>query len=69
MNVIDIVIIMIAGLIIVLQVLRIMRLLFAPRFLRHKIFEFPESISVRTFYYLCSILVLLMLALMTLGVI
>jgi len=57
------------SLVILLQLLRIIKIIFKPRFLNHKVFDFPESKLLKVLYYLCSILVLLLVILLKLNVI
>lgn len=51
-------IILLSSLIFLLHVLRVIYLLFKPRFLRHKLFEFPNNKASILGYYLCVMLLL-----------
>ncbi len=44
----------------ILQILRIIKELFNPNFMSHKVFEFPDRKSARIGYYLCAALLLLL---------
>jgi hypothetical protein len=54
---------------IILDVLRIIKLFFNPGFLNHKAFDFPEGKFIRFLYYLCAIMVALLVILLELKII
>lgn len=57
------------SIVIILQILRIVKIIFEPKWLQHKLFAFPETKLIRVLYYLCSILVLLLVILLKLRIV
>ncbi len=51
-----------------LEVLKIIKLLFNPIFLKHKVFDFPKRKTSIFLYHICVLLVLLTAVLWKLGI-
>lgn len=60
--------ILIMGFSIIMQLLRIVRILFNPVILRRRVFEFPQTKFMRVLYLLSAIMVLVMAILLRLDI-
>lgn len=59
----------ISGVILILHIFRILSLFWKPKFLQHKIFEFPDNKYSILGYYLCAVVLLLFQIFLKLGII
>ncbi len=56
-------VILIFSLVLILQLLRIVKEIFNPKIMSHKIFNFPERKTAKIGYYLCAAMLLLLVIL------